>query len=272
MSCSRPTTGPDTSLNLPHRAVGNSSTDVSCVGFGAFKIGRNEGIKYPRKYALPDDGECERLLNGVLDAGITLIDTAPAYGLSEQRIGQFISHRRREFRLSTKVGETFADGQSHFDFTSAGIQASLHRSLKRLRTDTLDLLLLHSSGDDLKLLNETDAVESLQQLKHSGAARHIGLSGKTVQGAAAALEWADVLMVEYHAEDKSHSDVMHRAAAQGVGVVVKKGLASGHLKAPEAISFVLEHPAVDSLVIGGLNLEHLRANISSASLARGADV
>jgi len=84
--------------------LGKTGILVTPIGYGAFKIGRNEGIKYPQGYALPSEAEVGRLLNGVLDLGVNLIDTAPAYGLSEHRIGQAIGHRRREYVLSTKVG------------------------------------------------------------------------------------------------------------------------------------------------------------------------
>ncbi|TXT24440.1 MAG: aldo/keto reductase, partial [Planctomycetota bacterium] len=94
------------------RPLGKTELLVSPLGFGAFKIGRNEKVKYPQPYDLPDDTAVERLLNGVLDAGINLIDTAPAYGISEERIGKFLSQRRGEFVLSTKVGERFTNGES----------------------------------------------------------------------------------------------------------------------------------------------------------------
>src|SRR3990172_2700606 len=102
---------------MPRRPLGRTGLVVSRLGFGAFKIGRNERVKYPQAYALPDDKTVEALLNGVLDLGINQIDTAPAYGSSEERIGRFLSHRRDEFILSTKVGETFADGASRYDFS-----------------------------------------------------------------------------------------------------------------------------------------------------------
>jgi aryl-alcohol dehydrogenase-like predicted oxidoreductase len=72
-------------------------------------------------------------------------------------------------------------------------------------------------------------------------------------------------MVEYHMNDESHSQIMSEAATRGVGVIVKKGLASGRLSSDEAIPFVLRHQNVASMVIGGLNLDHMRENISIAS-------
>jgi aryl-alcohol dehydrogenase-like predicted oxidoreductase len=190
--------------------------------------------------------------------------------VSEERIGRLISQRRGEFVLATKVGETFADGVSHYDFSAEGLRASVERSLLRLGTAAIDVLLLHSDGRDLWIQNETDAVPVLRELKERGLVRAIGLSGKTVEGAFQALEWADVLMVEYHIEDRSHEGLMAQAAERGIGIVVKKGLASGHLPAAEAIRFVLANRHVSTLVIGGLSVEHLRTNVRTASESRCA--
>jgi len=238
------------------------------IGFGAVKIGRNQEVKYPVPYQLPSDAEVARLLNGVLDLGINLIDTAPAYGTSEERIGRAIGHRRAEYLLSTKAGERFADGRSSFDFRGAAIRESVGESLRRLRTDQVDLLLLHSDGNDLAILEGTDSVETLVALRGEGLARRIGLSGKTVAGARAALAWADVLMVAYHAGDRTHEPVIAEAAAAGVGVLVKKALASGRHPAEEAIRFALGNPGVSSVVVGSLSLGHLQANVTVAAEAR----
>lgn len=250
---------------MDRRPLGRSGPLVSPLGFGAFKIGRNEKIKYPSGYELPDDRQVERLLNGVLDAGVNLIDTAPAYGTSEQRIGRAIGHRRHEFVLCTKVGETFENGRSFYDFSAAGIERSVHRSLQRLKTDAVDLLLLHSDGNDEALCHETDAVPTLQRLRDKGMAARIGLSGKTVAGHRAALGWADAIMVEYHPADRSHEPVMAEAHERGVGVLVKKALASGTLEPAEALRFVLANPAVASAVVGTLRLEHMRADLEAVA-------
>lgn len=247
------------------RSLGNTGIAVSPIGFGAFKIGRNEKTKYSSYYDLPNDAEADRLLNELLDMGVTLIDTAPAYGLSEERVGRAIAHRRNEFVLSTKVGETFENGLSAYDFSADAICDSVQRSLRRLNCDAVDVLLIHSDGRDDDILHETDAVESLMALKSRGITRAIGFSGKTVAGAQAALPWADVLMVEYHLDDRSHAAVIAEAAAQGVGVLVKKGLASGELSAEAAIRFVLSNVGVSSMVIGGLNADHFRTNIAAAA-------
>lgn len=252
------------------RELGRSGLRVTPLGFGAFKIGRNVGIKYPQPYDLPGEEAVQRLLNGVLDLGINYVDTAPAYGLSEERIGRFLCGRRGEFVLSTKVGESFEQGRSTYDFSVAGVRASISRSLRHLRTERLDLVFIHAHADDLVILRETEAVETLCRLREEGVVRAIGLSAKTPQAGLEALAWADVLMVEYHLEDRTFEPVIARAAERGVGIVVKKPLASGRLPAREAICFALSTPGVTTLVVGGLNLDHIRENLRYAEQAAGS--
>lgn len=254
---------------MDHRPLGRTGHDVSVLGFGAFKIGRAEGIKYPTAYDLPSEEDAARVLEGVLDLGVTFVDTAPAYGISEERIGRVLAARRDEFLLSTKVGETFENGVSTYSFTPASIRRSLAASLRRLRTDAVDLLLIHSDGNDEAALASGDAVATLLALRDAGLAASVGFSGKTVEGARTALGWADVIMVTYHASDTSHDAVMHEAASAGVGVLVKKALASGHLPPAEALPFAAAHPAVSSVVVGGLNLGHLAENARLLSSAAG---
>jgi len=246
------------------RRLGRSTIEVSPIGFGSFKIGRNTGVKYPDAYDLPDDDAVARLIDGLLDLGINYIDTAPAYGLSEERLGAVLSGRRGDIVLSTKVGETFENGRSTYDFSAEGIRASVQRSLQRLRTETIDIVFIHSDGNDMRIMAETDAVPTLTALRDEGVVRAIGLSGKTVEGARAALSWSDVLMVEYNDHDRAHGGVIAEAAQRGVGIVVKKGLSSGRLAAEPAIRFVLGTGGVDSLVVGSLSLEHIRDNVTVA--------
>ncbi len=248
------------------RPLGRTGLQVSPIGFGAFKIGRNQNIKYPSQYDLPSDEEAAELLHGVLDLGINLIDTAPAYGISEQRIGQTLAGRHKEFTICTKVGETFDNGVSHYDFSSEAICNSVETSLRHLKREVLDIVLIHSNGEDLKIMYDTDAVITLQQLKLDGKIRAIGFSGKSVEGAEGALPWADVIMVTYNLEDQSHEDVITSAAKVEVGVLVKKGFGSGHLNPVDSIQFVLANPGVSSLIIGSLNLDHLKSNMQLASV------
>ncbi|MCC7407567.1 MAG: aldo/keto reductase [Phycisphaeraceae bacterium] len=253
---------------MVHQPLGKLGLPVTPIGFGAFKIGRNVGAKYPQAYELPDEQAAARLLNGVLDLGVNLIDTAPAYGLSEERIGRAVGHRRAEYVLATKVGERFEGGRSSFEFSAREVRVSLEASLRRLRTEAVDLLLIHSDGRDEWIQTQTDTVEGLLEIKRRGLTRGIGLSGKTVEGAMRALDWSDVLAVEFHPENDSHRPVIREAHRRGVGVLVKKGLASGRLEAGRAIRWVLGEPGVTSLLIGTLDLHHFADNIAAAEKAR----
>jgi aryl-alcohol dehydrogenase-like predicted oxidoreductase len=252
----------------PLRSIGQTGLLLPPLGFGAFKIGRNTGTKYATPYPLPTIDDVRTLLTGVLACGCRYLDTAPAYGLSEERIGAVLGTHHPDVVLSTKVGETFADGVSTFDFSRTGVERSLERSRERLQRAVLDIVLIHSNGDDTTILTETAVVSVLKTWRESGRIRAIGLSGKTPPGAAAALDWADVVMVEYHQRDESHAVVMDQAAQQGVAVLVKKGLASGVLSPTEGVRFVLAHPAVTSVVVGGLNLSHFQTNWTTALSTR----
>ncbi len=249
---------------MDDRRLGAAGPGVSPVGFGAFKIGRNQKTKYGHTYDLPSEREVGRLIEGLLEVGINYFDTAPAYGESELRLGRLLHAQRDQIVISTKVGERFENGESSYDFSRTAIEASVDKSLQHLQTDVLDVVFLHSPGNDLQLLMQTDAVDTLRDLRTAGKIKAIGLSAKTVEGAQAALEWADVLMVEYHLQDLSQTPVIAAAAAQGIGVVVKKGLAAGHLPIADAMRFVLANPGVSSLVIGSLSLDHMRDNFRLA--------
>jgi len=246
---------------MVRRPLGKTGLSVSPIAFGAFKIGRNEKIKYAQSYPLPSEDETAKLLNGVLDLGINLIDTAPAYGISEQRIGHHISGRRREFVLSTKVGENFENGKSIYNFSASAVASSLERSLKRLKTESVDLLFIHSDGSEVT----AETVAAMQVAKMRGKTRFIGLSGKTIDSARDALAWADALMIEYHPLDTSHEPIIDEAAKRGVAILVKKPLASGHIPPSQAIPFILKNSHVATLVIGGLNLDHFKQNLQIAS-------
>lgn len=243
--------------------------ELSPIGFGAFKIGRNQGAKYPRPYDLPDDRSVGLLLNGLLDMGINYIDTAPAYGSSEERIGRAIGHRRSEFVISTKVGESFEGGISNHDFSAVAVRRSLERSLKRLRTDVIDMVLIHADRDDLGIVERTDAPAALLSLREKGLVHAIGLSGYTAAAFRSAMAWADVLMLEYHPGDVFFESTIRDAASLGKTVLVKKGLSSGRLEAESAIPFVLQNPGVASLVVGSLSLHHMEENLRAAREVEG---
>ncbi len=240
------------------------SPQLSTLGFGAYQIGKSPAPKYASTGSpMPTETEAESILQGVIDLGITLIDTAPAYGMSEARIGKSLSSRRDEFLLSTKVGE-LDDGT--FDFSEPGMLTSIEHSLKTLQTDYVDYLLIHAPPDDNAVLTETSAVELLHDVKQRGLAKQIGFSGKSKEAQLSALQWADVMMIEYSVANQSNEDVISAAHQSGATVFIKKALNSGHLQAENAIKFLFQDSPVkhqfDSIVIGSKSLSRMKENDS----------
>ena len=149
------------------RPLGATGLKVSPLGLGTVKFGRNQGVKYPHPFELPSDREARALLDLAWDLGINLLDTAPAYGDSEERLGRLLRQNRRDWVIVTKVGEEFHDGVSRFDFSAAATRASVERSLRRLGVEALDAVLIHSSGDDLAILEREDVLPTLLALKQA---------------------------------------------------------------------------------------------------------
>ncbi len=161
-----------------HRPLGSTGLLVSPLGLGTVKLGRDQGVKYPSGFKIPDDGEAKMLLKLSRDLGINLIDTAPAYGRSEERLGPLLRGHRQDWVIVSKVGEEFDNGVSRHDFSGAHTRRSVERSLQRLETDFIDLVLVHSDGNDLAILNESQVYETLAELKREGKSAVSGCRGK----------------------------------------------------------------------------------------------
>jgi aryl-alcohol dehydrogenase-like predicted oxidoreductase len=229
-------------------------------------------MKYPQSFELPSDAQVEALLQTSRDFGVNLIDTAPAYGVSEQRLGELLSDRD-EWVIVSKAGEEFRQGRSHFDFSPAAITRSVERSLERLGTDWLDVVLLHSSGEDLEVLRDGGAVKALQALREQGVIRALGASTKTVEGGLLAVELCDVVMVELNRANRSQLPVIEAARESGVGVLIKKALASGHDEEPErALVEVLAEPGISSVIVGTIDVGHWKKNCVAVEQALAARV
>lgn len=253
------------------RSLGTTGLRVSPLGLGTVKFGRNQGVKYPRAFALPSDREALALLELAWDLGINLLDTAPAYGESEERLGRLLRRCRRDWVIVTKVGEEFHAGESHFDFSAAATRASVERSLRRLGVETLDAVLIHSSGDDLEILERQGVLPTLLDFKQAGLVRAVGMSSKTVAGGLRAVECGDVVMVTYNLSQRDELPVIRAAHAAGRGVLIKKGLFSGQLDQLSAVdpvraslALIYTEPGVSSVVVGTLNPAHLQANVAAA--------
>lgn len=249
------------------RKLGSTGIKVSALGLGSVKLGRNEQVKYPKGFNIPGDDAVVELLELAWSLGINFIDTAPAYGTSEQRLGQLLPNRH-DWIVETKVGEIFENGQSSFDFSAQHTRQSVENSLKALRRDVLDVVLVHSNGDDMEIIEHEEALDELSRLKQQGLIRAYGMSSKTIEGGLWVVENCDVVMATCNLEYNDELPVFERAKELNKGVVVKKGLLSGHADAAsggsgieKAFEHVLSQPGVSSMIVGTINKEHLRNNV-----------
>lgn len=239
---------------------------LSRLGLGTVKFGRNTGVKYPGGdgFALPDDAQINSLLDLCLDLGITLLDTAPAYGSSEERLGTLLGARRDKFFIMTKTGEEFDGATSRYGFGAAHTRASIERSLTRLKTDYLDAVLVHSNRSDVDVITQTDVLPTLLHLRAQGKIGLIGVSTYTVAGGLAAIAHSDAVMVAHNSAYTDEAPVIAAAHAAGKAVFVKKALASGHSRDAAAdLRFVMNTAGVTAALIGSLTPANIRANVAA---------
>lgn len=253
------------------RALGSTGIDVSILGLGTVKIGRNQQVKYPSGFELPDDNKVVELFELAQSLGINFIDTAPAYGSSEQRLGELLPDRH-DWAIVTKVGEIFDGGQSRFDFSYEYTVASVEQSLVRLKRDVLDVVLVHSDGNDMAIINNEPVFDALESLKSKGLIKAYGMSSKTVEGGRWVVENCDVVMATANLDYDEERPVLELAAKLNKGVIIKKGLQSGHADSASggggvenAFQHVLSQPGVSSMIVGTINKQHLRDNVEMAS-------
>jgi aryl-alcohol dehydrogenase-like predicted oxidoreductase len=194
--------------------MGATGMEVSVLGFGGAEIGFR---------AVPQD-EVTPLLNSALDAGLNIIDTAACYADSEEKIGHAVGHRRDEFLLFTKCGH--ASGLEGDDWDPDLIRRSVERSLKRLKTDRVDLVMLHSCARDI--LERGDATAVLQDLQRRGLTRFIGYSGDGQDAyTAVASGLFDVLETSVNIADQQVLDqILPLALERAMGVIAKRPIAN----------------------------------------------
>lgn len=196
------------------RQLGPTDMQVRVLGFGGAEIGFEE---VPKKTV-------EKLLNHALDDGLNVIDTAECYESSEELIGQAVAGRRKDYYLFTKCGHL--EGFEHEDWRPSSLLQSIERSLRRLRTDYLDLIQLHSCSE--AELRQGDVIEALQRARERGYARYIGYSG---DGGAAwyavACGQFDTLQVSISIADQEAFDlILPLARERHIGVIAKRPIAN----------------------------------------------
>ncbi len=255
------------------RRIASTGLLVSPLGLGTVKLGRTEGVKYPSSFTVPDDRAAAELLSAARSMGINLIDTAPAYGTSEERLGRLLQGQRQDWVICTKAGEEFDGSRSSFDFTPEHIRRSVVRSLGRLQTDWLDMVLIHSDGNDLEIIRKHGALDTLRRLKDEGLIRAFGMSTKTVEGGLLAASLSDAVMVAYNPDYRDEERVIDSCRAQGKAVLVKKAFSSGHLclqgesAVQNAMDFIFAHSGVTSVIVGTIDPKHLSQNVAAAEKA-----
>jgi len=251
------------------RPLGTTGLQVSALGLGTVKLGRNQGLKYPDGFTLPDERSAAGLLARARALGINLLDTAPAYGSSEERLGRLLAGQRRDWVVCTKVGEEFEGGVSSHDFSPEHSRASVLRSLRRLRTDFLDIVLVHSDGNDLQIIEQMGTLEALAQLKAEGLLRAFGISTKTVAGGLAAAQACDVVMLTYNLQQREELPVLDACHRLQRGALVKKALGSGRLPPDAGLELVFGHAGTSAAVVGTINPAHLQADVEAARRVLG---
>jgi aryl-alcohol dehydrogenase-like predicted oxidoreductase len=213
-------------MAIETRTLGRTEQDVTILGYGAMEL--RGGPSSPEI----SDEHAGKVLNAVLDGGITLIDTSPDYGGSEERIGRYVGHRRDEFFLASKCGCPLDPPPSvpppyPHDYSPANVRAGVERSLARLGTDRLDLVQVHMSPSNATLA-ENDVIETLYALQQEGKTRFIGMSGILPHlPDHIALGVFDVFQVPYSAVQREHEDLITQAAQEGAGTLIRGGAARG---------------------------------------------
>jgi aryl-alcohol dehydrogenase-like predicted oxidoreductase len=279
--------------DLPRRQLGRTGLEVTMLGYGAMEL---RGAPRARDIT---EGQAETILNAVLDAGINYIDTSIDYGLSEERIGRYIGHRRNEYFLASKCGCLVGappaprGERSPHVFTRENITAGVEQSLKRMKTDHLDVVQFHSSPS-AQTLEDNGAVEALVDLKSAGKVRYIGMSGTFPHlKDHIAMGVFDVFQIPYSAVEREHETAIAAASAAGAGIVIRGGAAKG-APAPDkhtgmqwerwrqarldevlqdmspvefVLRFTFSHPDMDTTIVGTVNPAHLEANL--AALRKG---
>ncbi len=199
---------------MEKRKFGKTDMQVSVLGFGGSEIGHQ---------AIPR-GTVKKMLHAALDLGLNVIDTAECYAYSEELIGHAVEGRRREYYLFTKCGHP--TGWGHGDWRPSSILKSIERSLKRLRTDYVDLVQLHSCSE--AELRKGHVIDALKQARERGYTRYIGYSGDG-QAALYAIQCGefDALQTSINIAEQEPLDLtLSRASDRHMGVIAKRPVAN----------------------------------------------
>jgi aryl-alcohol dehydrogenase-like predicted oxidoreductase len=272
------------------KTLGRTGLKVTQLGYGSM------GLRGPRTWGVRVVSEktADDLLNAVLDAGINFIDTAPDYGISEERIGRYISSRRTEYYLATKCGCAYTQHEDHVEINHVWKREVLERnveaSLKRMQTDCIDILQFH--GGDAETLQCEGLIDTMLEFRDQGLIRFIGASSSLPHlPELIELGVFDVFQIPYSCLASEHHDLITRATESGAGIILRGGIAQGgpdaeiqrpklndvwtaarldevlpgSMKRAELIlRYTLGHPHCHTTIVGTCNPDHLAENVAAA--------
>ena len=272
------------------RELGKTGLKITPLGLGLAEISRQDRMG-------GDVSAASRVLHEALDNGINFLDTAACYGDTEGLIGEAVSRRRDEYVLATKAGHSVGDAPGE-SWTTETIEHSIDRSLRRLQTDYVDIVQLHSC--DVEVLERGDVIDAVVRAREAGKTRFVSFSGDNeaakwaVESGVFATLQTSYNVAEQHARTKGLFDM---AKAAGMGVILKRPVANGAwwkdespypyadeyfrrsqlMKAVGAFEhdlddkvllvtgFALAEPAVTTIITGTHNVDHLKSNIDLVS-------
>lgn len=273
------------------KTLGRTGLEVTQLGYGSM------GLRGPRTWGVRVVSEeaADEFLNGVLDAGINFIDTSPDYGISEERIGRYISSRRNEFTLATKCGCVYTQHDDHLEIEHVWekdvLLRNIETSLKRLQTDHVDILQFH--GGDAETIQRAGLIDTLMSFRDQGLIRFIGASSSLPHlPGLIDLGVFDTFQIPYSCLAPQHHDLITRAAESGAGIIIRGGIAQGgpdaeiqrpalndvwtRAKLDEVLTegmkraelilrYTLSHPHCHTTIVGTCDPTHLGENVAASA-------
>jgi aryl-alcohol dehydrogenase-like predicted oxidoreductase len=219
---------------MHYRKLGNTDIQVSEIGFGAWAIGgASEASGTPFGWGRTNDDDSLAAIRRARELGVTLFDTADSYGFgrSESLLGIVLSRVRQEVVIATKVGVVRdMDGRLRKDFSREHISHAIDGSLKRLRTDYIDLYQLHNPTIDE--LRRDDLHEAMNRLQEVGKIRYWGVSISSPEDGLEIVRnsWGYALQVLYNVLNQAPAEELFPLAKEkGYGIIARVPLASGLL-------------------------------------------
>ena len=260
-------------MSLPTAVLGRTGLEVTRLGYGA------------AHHRPMTNDEARAVHAAVVDSGINFIDTSDDYGNSEELIGEYLSPRRSELLLATKCGMR-PGGVGHL-WTRENILRTLEQSLRRLRTDYVDVMQLHNAG--VEDCERGGLVDGLEEMRRQGKVRWIGAS-TTMPHLPTLLGWGvfDAFQIPYSALEREHEDWITKSAEAGVGIIIRGGVArgepgegtgrqdrwerferaglddlreEGESRSSLLLRYTLTHPYSDTIIVGTTNPAHVAENV-----------